>query len=632
MGFNLFFDIAALTILGFLIFSIILKKQLICSSNKFYLVVVSCTLAATLLDILASLDFFPIGVLFTLNAFFVFLRAGIAFTLLIYTLNLAKIHQRLKKNMAWYLLISLPMLILLGFLIANYFTKSIFDYLEGPTYQRGNLMWIAYFVGCWYFLSSIIVIVFTQKYFLRAQIIAMIVAIIAQIGAQVFQYFVDSILIEMFVDAFTLLTLSIYIENPDNFIDYKTQALNYRSFTTDVQQELDIKASFNVLFIKVTNSSTLYSLFPHKQVVKFNRACSSAVAEKARQFDKSALVYFLGNATFAYIFTNREVENEIVDLVQKEFTKPMVRHNISFQFVAKTCLVNCPEDCDSVADLVAFSNTFYDLTEESHLNVKPFRKEKGNLLFELDHILERSISEKTFTNYYQGIYSVKEKKFIAAEALIRLNDPDFGMIMPSLMIPYAEGRSKNKDIGRVVIEKAFRFFSEKLKGKLKYIEINISPSQLLDTNLVKDVSSLASQFNIEPKEVIFEILESTVATEDPNIQKNFKELRELGFRFAIDDFGTGYSNLSRIMHLDIHILKFDRTMTELLLDDAYDDFFRGLLPLFHKRKIKVVFEGVETKEVVDKLESMKADYIQGYYFSKTIPEEEFLSLIDKEDS
>ena len=152
--------------------------------------------------------------------------------------------------------------------------------------------------------------------------------------------------------------------------------------------------------------------------------------------------------------------------MQKEFTKPMVHHNISFQFVAKTCLVNCPEDCDNVADLVAFSNTFYDLTEGSHLNVKPFRKEKGNLLFELDHILERSISKKTFTNYYQGIYSVKEKKFIAAEALIRLNDPDFGMIMPSLMIPYAEGRSKNKDIGRVVIEKAFRFFSEKLKGDI----------------------------------------------------------------------------------------------------------------------------------------------------------------------
>ena len=82
------------------------------------------------------------------------------------------------------------------------------------------------------------------------------------------------------------------------------------------------------------------------------------------------------------------------------------------------------------------------------------------------------------------------------------------------------------------------------------------------------------------------------------------------------------------MHLDIAILKFDRTMSDLLKDDAYDDFFRGLIPIFQRRKIKVVFEGVETKEVVDKLESMKADYIQGYYFSKTIPEEEFIELIN----
>lgn len=180
----------------------------------------------------------------------------------------------------------------------------------------------------------------------------------------------------------------------------------------------------------------------------------------------------------------------------------------------------------------------------------------------------------------------------------------------------------------MVIEKAFKFFSTQLKGKLKYIEINLSPSQLLDTNLVKDVTYLARQYDIQPEEVIFEILESTVATDDPNIDKNFKELRELGYRFAIDDFGTGYSNLSRIMHLDIAILKFDRTMSDLLKNDAYDDFFRGLIPIFHRRKIKVVFEGVETKEVVDKLESMKADYIQGYYFSKTIPEEEFIELIN----
>ena len=85
MGFNLFFDVAALIILAFLMFSIILKKQLVGSSNKFYLVVIFTTLVATALDILASLEFFPVQLLFTLNTFFLFFRVGIAFTIFIYT-------------------------------------------------------------------------------------------------------------------------------------------------------------------------------------------------------------------------------------------------------------------------------------------------------------------------------------------------------------------------------------------------------------------------------------------------------------------------------------------------------------------------------------------------------------------
>lgn len=451
-------------------FSIILKKQLVGSSNKFYLVVIFTTLVATALDILASLEFFPVQLLFTLNTFFLFFRVGIAFTIFIYTLNLAKVFQRIKKHKIWYVPLFLPLIILIGFLIANCFTNILFTYLPGPVYERGNYMLIAYSIGSVYFLSSIIVILTTQKYFLKPQTIAMVVAILAQLGAQIFQYFVGSILIEMFVNAITLLTLSLFIESPENFIDFKTKALNYHSFTTDIQQELDMKASFNVIFIKVTNSGTLYNLVPHKKAVNFNRACSASVYEKSKAIDKTNLAYFLGNATFAYVFSDRSVADRMVELIQDEFKKPMTQNGITFQFVAKTCLVSCPEDCNNVADLVAFSNTFFDLTDSDHLDVKPFRHEKGNLLFALDHILERAIKNKTFDNYYQGIYSIKEKKFVSAEALLRLNDPNYGMIMPSLMIPYAEGRGKNSSIGRVVIENAFKFFSTELRGSLNILK------------------------------------------------------------------------------------------------------------------------------------------------------------------
>ena len=629
MGFNLFFDIAALTILSFLIFSIILKKQIIGLSNKIYLGVIAVTLVSTVLDILASLESFATPLLFTLNTLFVFFRAATAMMFLFYALNLAKMYHRLKKAKWAYLLIFVPLLILVVFLIINFFNKCLFDYLEGPTYTRGPLMLIAYAVGYFYIISSLIIVFLSRKYYLKRQIIALFVAFLTQVGAQTFQFFISTVLVEMFVTAITLLMLSLFIESPEHFIDYKTKALNYHAFTTDTQQQLDVKIPFNVIFIKITNVATLYNLYPQEEALNFNRSCNTTLVNKAKKLDKSSLVYFLGNSTFAYMFTKRDINSEMLALIEKEFSKPMSHNGISFQFLAKLCSVSCPEDCNNVTDLVAFSNTFFDLTDNNYLDIEPYRKEKGNLLFELDHILERAINEKSFSIHYQGIYSIKENRFIAGEALLRLKDPDFGMIMPSLMIPYAENRGKSVGIGLVVIEKVFSYFVSSLRGKIDYVEINISPMQLADQNFSADVARLADKYGILSKEIVFEILESVETMEDPNIENNMRLLRDQGYRFAIDDFGTGYSNLSRIINIDASIIKFDKTMSDLLLDDEHDDFFLGLLPIFHKRKIKILFEGVETKEVVDKLIKLKVDHIQGYYFSKIMPEDEFLSLLEQ---
>lgn len=118
-----------------------------------------------------------------------------------------------------------------------------------------------------------------------------------------------------------------------------------------------------------------------------------------------------------------------------------------------------------------------------------------------------------------------------------------------------------------------------------------------------------------------------MCTDDPNTENNIKELNELGYSIAIDDFGTGYSNLSRIMNIDASIIKFDKSMTDILTDSDHRDFIQGLLPIFRKRKIKILFEGVEDEQTSDLLEKMNADYIQGYYYCKALPEEEFLKKI-----
>lgn len=629
MGFNLYFDIAALIILVFLITSIALKKQFIGRSNRLYFSVIIVALVATILDILGSMPEFSIPSLIVLNTFFFLARGAMALSLFFYACNLGKIYYRLRSNRWGYVLLFLPYLILTVCLIVNFFDRIIFDYLPGPHYERGPLAWIAYAISYLYLGAALVIILYSRKYHSKSEITALCAAFLLQVGASIFQFFVKDTLVEMFVAAITLLTLSLFIESPENFIDYKTQHLGYRAFTVDIERQLDLKESFNVLLVYIINSSTVYNLYPHDQALAFNRVCAAKARAKAKKIDSSLLVYFLGNATFAYVFNGKDKGTEMKDFVISVFSEPMTHNGISFQFMAKTCLLRCPQDCDNVASLIGFTNTFLRIMEEKDLDIAPYRKEAGNALFELDHILERAIHEKSFTMNYQGIYSLEQNRFAACEGLLRLNDPTYGLIMPSLMIPYAEACGKIGDIGLIVLEKTFAFFSQKLRGKIEYIEVNLSPTQLLNLNLPIQVNAIARKYGIDSSEVVFEITEQAASREDPVFENNIKLLQREGFRFAIDDFGTGYSNLSRIMQLDISVVKFDRSMTDLLAEGKQDDFFLGLFPVFHSRGIKILFEGVETKEVVDKLQAMGVDYIQGYYFSKALPEEQLLALLDK---
>ena len=632
MDFNFFFDIAALVILLFLVFSIILKKQFVGLGNKIFLLILDISILGAIFDILASMPFLSIPLLTFLNTVFLLLRGLTAASLFLYACTLGQAYYRLRKRSWLYFVVFAPLIVFFIFLIVNLFNQSMFVYFpteKGAGYARGPLMWISYAISYLYVSGALALVFASRKYHSKAQLIAMFFAFLLQVGSSVFQLVVPGTLVEMFVTSITLLAISLFIESPENFIDYKTRSLSYRIFVYDMKRRLDLRDSFNILFIHVTNTASLYNLYPHEQAMAFNQACAATMKAQARAIDRTIEVYYLGNGTFAYVYDHLEAAKDLSVFTQDEFAEPMEHNGISFLYHAKFCTVHCPEDCHKVTDLVAFSNTFFDLTDKDVLHLTPFRKEEGNVLFELDHILERATHEQSFSAYYQGIYSLKEKKFIAAEALMRLVDPTYGLLMPGMMIPYAEGRGKIVAMSKIIMEKAFAFFVEHLRGKLRYIEINLSSYQLLDPRLASDVRDLAYKYDIKPEEIVFEVTETTATTEDFVSKKNINALLAQGYRLAIDDFGTGYSNLSRLLQFNISILKFDRTMTDLLATGKQDDFFNGLFTIFRQRGIKILFEGVETKEVAEKLEKMGADHIQGFYYSKTIPEDEFLKLIEK---
>ena len=159
-----------------------------------------------------------------------------------------------------------------------------------------------------------------------------------------------------------------------------------------------------------------------------------------------------------------------------------------------------------------------------------------------------------------------------------------------------------------------------------YIAINLSSRQFQRENIAELVQQTIIKTGISPSRVTLEITESILLTDDTETLDTLHQLRNMGVEIAIDDFGTGYSSLSYLKRVPVSILKIDRSFIDGLPDDPEDvALVEAILVMAHSLNLKVVAEGVETKEQHEFLRTRHCDMVQGYYFSRPVPENEFRS-------
>jgi len=247
----------------------------------------------------------------------------------------------------------------------------------------------------------------------------------------------------------------------------------------------------------------------------------------------------------------------------------------------------------------------------------------------MDTIIESALSNKRFEVYYQPIYSVKEKKFHSAEALIRLKDEKYGFISPEVFIPVAEKSGAIHKIGDFVLEQVCAFIAsdEYKKLGMSYIEVNLSVVQCMQPKLANHIMEILTRYGVRPEQLNLEITETAASISQQALEDNIKDLTNMGMKFSLDDFGTGYSNMQRIVKLPFDIIKLDRTFTELYDNPKLGIVLTNAINMIKAMKMKIVVEGVETEEMLKLFSELECEYIQGYYFSKPIPREEFVKFI-----
>lgn len=245
---------------------------------------------------------------------------------------------------------------------------------------------------------------------------------------------------------------------------------------------------------------------------------------------------------------------------------------------------------------------------------------------------ENALESKQFSVYYQPKYNIEKNRTDGAEALIRWIHPEFGFMNPGIFIPQFEQSGFIRQLDFYVWEEVCKSLKEwKEKGmRLVPVSVNMSRRDFENPDLAEQVIALVDKYEVDHSLFHVEVTESAY-TDNPNLITDIiKKFHDSGFMVELDDFGTGYSSMTALSNLDLDIMKLD--MSIIQNDDPSSDksVLEFSMQLAKMMKLKTVAEGVETEEQVHRIAQLGGNYIQGYYYSKPLPKDQFEEYIRNE--
>lgn len=333
----------------------------------------------------------------------------------------------------------------------------------------------------------------------------------------------------------------------------------------------------------------------------------------------------VGSAQYAFVVANKIIS---------ELNKPLLLDGQEVFVGVSIGITIAPDDSDSIDVLMKNADLAMYQAKEAGRNVFRFYTQEMNEAVEKRLQLEREIRQALkrdeFVLYYQPIVELNTGRVVSAEALIRWQHPERGLLSPAEFIPLAEDSGLIVDVGRWVIRTACQQAKALEANFAEPIDIcvNISARQLHDEHFVEDFRLLLEEYRLAPERLTMEITESTLMTYHGAAMERIRALKQLGVGLAIDDFGTGYSSLSHLKRLPVDSLKVDRSFVEDLPDDEEDRAITTLIVAMAKSlRYNVVVEGIETEPQLMFLIERGCQFGQGYYFGRAVPMHQLMAQL-----
>jgi diguanylate cyclase (GGDEF)-like protein/PAS domain S-box-containing protein len=346
----------------------------------------------------------------------------------------------------------------------------------------------------------------------------------------------------------------------------------------------------------------------------------------------------LGGDEFALILPERSDERLSMTVVQRimdTLSTPLVVEGHEFFVTCSIGVAAYPEDGADADTLIKHAEVaMYRAKEMGRNNFQFYTSAMNAAAIERLHIegnLRSAIERNEFLLHYQPQVDLHTGRIFGMEALIRWKHPELGMVPPVRFIGLAEDTGLIVPIGKWVTRTACmqnKVWQEAGMGPLR-VAVNFSPRQFYQEDMVQSVAAILEESGLDPKHLEIELTESLVMTDVDRATGIMRDLKALGVQLSIDDFGTGYSSLSYLKRFPIDVLKIDQSFVrDITIDPDDAAIVVSIISLAHSLRLKVIAEGVETYEQLAFLTDHGCDQMQGYYFSRPVPKEDFTHLLE----
>ena len=571
---------------------------------------------------------FGLAAVVTTTIFYLF-QALLPYTLLCYIMTL---HDNKLISVKKMLLAGIATILLASIVLTNPFTEKLFyfdvsaGYVEGPWYR---LMYYSAF----FHLAVILILVISWRKEFGPQKIKVILDILILCGCGVvIQLLYSPLLMTGFGMSLGILALFLTINNPNANRDSLTGVYNHLYLTKRSDELIAAGKSFHIITIY------LYQLKHINKVAgveggdyilqltakKLEELCGSRVF---RITGKRFLVLAMSLPEYEYYITQIKKRFETDMQLDADSSKPAMPVILSgIVYGQKLGTSGLMLEYAEYLESLSMQNGMIEVIQDDQQTMDGFLYNK-----KVEQYLHTAIAQDLFEVYYQPVYSTAKNDFVTLEALSRLHHPELGWIAPDVFIQIAEKNHMIEQITDLQFKRICMFINEHrdLMKKLFNIKVNLSSLDLMRSDCSSHFIHMMDDMDIHHDWIQFEITE-TVATEyNAGLGMVIDGFMAAGVRLCLDDFGSGYANLNTVMRLPFSAIKIDRTLLfDICNDKKRAMFYQSIVETFHRMGYSIVSEGVETEEEMSLLSRWGVDMIQGYYFSRPLPVDELLKLLN----